>query len=262
MLAGLFLSLSIDGWLGAHIRSVVGGLVKGCCVFDVVCCLPNLMPPPLRGGGGNYKNNKTWNTLFKNNNKLKTFCIFIFLSCVDKLVWCWCGAVRMGWTLTYHLLPKPHIISFKHLDVSINHTRDDSKEVRMRIDMGNPPFRGVNTCVLPNASQETKAQLSQARIMSRVLYGATTLLLKANDIRPKDSFGRTFWQHFLNIKWLDHVRNKSVMEMISNRWYLSSSNVMERKFCGWATWFCTVAWQQLLWMVFWKDVVVRSSTKD
>ena len=68
--------------------------------------------------------------------------------------------------ITYHLIPISHVTSFKYLGVSINHTPDDSKEVRMRIDMGNPPFRGVNTCVLPNASQETKAQLSQARIMS------------------------------------------------------------------------------------------------
>ena len=39
-------------------------------------------------------------------------------------------------TITYRLIPIPRITSFKYLGTSINHTLDDSKEVRMRIGMG------------------------------------------------------------------------------------------------------------------------------
>ena len=32
-------------------------------------------------------------------------------------------------TITYHLVPIPHITSFKYLGMSINHTLDNSKEM-------------------------------------------------------------------------------------------------------------------------------------
>ena len=80
-----------------------------------------------------------------------------------------------------------------------------------------------------HVSLKTKAQLAQALIISRVLYGANTLLMKATDIRRWDCFGQTIWRHLLNIKWHDRVTNDSLMKMIGDRWCLSRSNVMERK---------------------------------
>ena len=43
--------------------------------------------------------------------------------------------------ITYHLIPIPHVTSFKYLGVSINHTPDDSKEVRMWIGTGKSTLR-------------------------------------------------------------------------------------------------------------------------
>ena len=86
-------------------------------------------------------------------------------------------------TITFRLIPISHVTPFKYLGMSINHTRDDSKEVRMRIGPGKSTLQQYKYLCFTCVSLEIKAQLAQARIMSRVLYRATTLPLKATDIR-------------------------------------------------------------------------------
>ena len=133
-------------------------------------------------------------------------------------------------TITYRFTPIPRVTSFKYLGVSINHTLDNSKEVRMRIGMGKSTLRQFKYLRSPRISLEVKIQLARGLILSRVLlYGATTMSLKAADIKSLDSFGRTIWRHLLNIKWQDHVSNEKLMELIGDRWCFSSNAVIERK---------------------------------
>ena len=114
-------------------------------------------------------------------------------------------------TIMYRSASIPRVTSFKYLGVLINHTLDDSKEVRMRLDMGKSTLRHCNYLHSPRVSLEVKIQLARALSMSRVLYGSNTLSLKAADIKRLDSFGRTIWRHLLNIKWQDYVTNERLM---------------------------------------------------
>ncbi len=74
-----------------------------------------------------------------------------------------------------------------------------------------------------------KVRLAKALILSRVLYGASTLTLKAGDLKKYDSLGRSIWRAMLNIRWQDHVSNERLYEMIGGRWCFSSSDIIRRK---------------------------------
>ena len=59
----------------------------------------------------------------------------------------------------------------------------------MQISMGKSILQQCKYLRSTHVCLETKAQLAQALMMSRVLNGANTLLLKATDIRRRDGFG-------------------------------------------------------------------------
>ena len=137
-------------------------------------------------------------------------------------------------TIQYGETPIPRVNSFKYLGTTITHDLNDSNEIKMRVGMGKAAMRNCRYLKMERVSIDLKVALIRSLVLSKVLYGSNTWILKKADIKKLNAFGREIWRHLLRITWEDKVSNEQLQDMIGDKWLFSANDVLTRKasWCG------------------------------